>query len=79
MPDDDENTQNNATMVAVAQNLVAAVNNLNNTVSATFPNWVTVPTSSSDSGVAGQTAYDTSYFYWCISSNSWLRTTGTTF
>lgn len=76
MADED---QGNSTLVAVGQQLVNAVANLNNTVSATFPNWVSVPATATATGVAGQVAYDTSHFYWCTSANSWLRVTGTSF
>lgn len=34
----------------------------------------TVPVTSSSNGVAGSFAYDSSYFYVCVSSNIWLRT-----
>lgn len=82
----DDNTQvqadaatANAEALSRMGDLVVAVNTLNNTVAATFPNFVTVPANSTASGVAGQVAYDNTHFYWCASSNSWLRVTGSTF
>jgi hypothetical protein len=36
-------------------------------------NWVSVPSSSSASGTAGDEAYDSNYLYVCVSSNSWMR------
>lgn len=62
-------------MVSIAQNLVIAVNNLSNVVSATFPNWVTAPANSTASGVAGQVAFSgsatvSSYLYVCLTSGA---------
>lgn len=37
------------------------------------PNMIDAPSSSSDSGIPGQTAYDSSYFYVCVSPNTWKR------
>lgn len=36
--------------------------------------WVTVPASASATGTAGQLAYDSSWLYVCVSSNTWVRT-----
>ncbi len=36
--------------------------------------WVTVPVNASDPGTAGAIAYDTSYLYVCIATNTWKRT-----
>ena len=36
--------------------------------------WVTPPASAASAGVAGQVAYDASYFYVCYGSGQWLRT-----
>lgn len=36
--------------------------------------WVTAPTDSSDTGTAGQIAYDSDYFYVCVATNNWKRT-----
>ena len=35
--------------------------------------WVTPPASAASAGVAGQVAYDASYFYVCYGSGNWLR------
>ena len=43
----------NQGLVVVGQNLVAAVNNLNQTVKATFPGFVAFPANSTASGAAG--------------------------
>lgn len=64
-------------LITVLQNGVVAINELNQTVGQTFPNWVTAPASSTASGVAGQVAYDTTGFYVAVSSNSWLKFSGT--
>lgn len=37
------------------------------------PNMIDAPSSSTDIGIPGQTAYDSSYFYVCIAPNSWKR------
>ena len=36
--------------------------------------WVTPPASAASAGVAGQVAYDASFFYVCYGSGNWLRT-----
>lgn len=81
---DNSNTQT----ISVLQNLVVAVNTLNNTVGQTFPNWVTPPANSTASGVAGQVSYSgsstaTAYLYVCLVSGQagvaqWGRTQLTT-
>jgi hypothetical protein len=38
-----------------------------------YPRYVTAPTTPGDSGVAGQMAYDGTYFYLCYGSNTWWR------
>lgn len=35
--------------------------------------WVAAPATSTSSGVAGQRAYDATYFYICIATNTWRR------
>jgi len=47
----------------------------NTATTGVAPNMVDVPSSSSDTGIPGQTAYDSSYFYVCVSPNSWKRLT----
>ena len=59
--------------LAIGQNSVVALNEIANAIKAAFPAWQAAPSSASSSGVAGQTAYDTSYFYVCVSSNTWKR------
>ena len=66
-------------LVAVGQNVVVALGGLRQAILETFPNFVTVPANSTASGVAGQVAYDSTHFYWCVSSNSWVRVAGSTF
>lgn len=39
------------------------------------PNMISAPSSSTDAGIPGQTAYDSSYFYVCVEPNSWKRLT----
>lgn len=36
-------------------------------------NWKTPPTSPTDPGRAGDVAYDATYFYFCLSANTWVR------
>lgn len=66
-----DNTQN----VVIGQNIVVAINTLNNTINTRFPNWVTAPANSTASGVSGQVAFSgsattSSYFYLCLTSGS---------
>lgn len=35
--------------------------------------WVSAPANASSSGTAGQRAYDSSYLYICIATNTWRR------
>lgn len=64
---------NLTTLVSNLQNITKAINNLEQTIGSKFPDWVTVPASSSSSGTAGQIAYDSSYLYICVSSSLWRR------
>ncbi len=72
MSDDVTNQdQGSSPLVTVGQNVVVALNGLNNTINSKFPGWVTAPVNSTASGVAGQVAYSgdgntTSYFYICL-------------
>lgn len=73
--DRDWRDNNNTQMVTIGQNLVVAVNTLNNTINTRFPNWVTPPANSTASGVAGQVAYSgsastTAYLFVCLTSGS---------
>jgi hypothetical protein len=36
--------------------------------------WSSVPASATASGTAGQTSYDSSYYYVCVATNTWVRT-----
>ena len=36
--------------------------------------WVTAPATATSSGTAGQIAYDSNYFYVCVSTDVWRRT-----
>lgn len=45
----------------------------NTATTGVAPNMIAAPTSSSDAGIPGQTAYDSSYFYVCTEPNSWKR------
>ena len=40
---------------------------------ASYISTTTVPSSSSAAGVAGQIAYNSSYIYLCIATNTWIR------
>jgi hypothetical protein len=53
-------------------NIVAALQSLGLVGSAT--EWVSVPASASASGTTGQKAFDGSYLYVCVSTNTWVRT-----
>lgn len=37
--------------------------------------WVTTPTTKTSTGTAGQIAYDANYYYICVATNQWVRTT----
>lgn len=39
------------------------------------PHLTTVPADASDSGEAGDIAYDATHFYACIGTDTWVRTT----
>ena len=45
----------------------------NTSATGTAPNMVSAPVTSSSSGISGQIAFDSSYFYVCISPNTWKR------
>jgi len=45
----------------------------NTSATGTAPNMVSAPATSSSSGISGQTAFDSSYFYVCVSPNTWKR------
>lgn len=61
---------------ATARNLETATATVPGVVTApatSVPGVVTVPASASATGVAGQIAYDASYVYICVSTNTWKR------
>lgn len=39
---------------------------------STIEEWVAPPTSSSDTGTKGQSAYDGTYFYKCVDTDTWV-------
>lgn len=47
-------------------------------LSITAPDIVTVPATASSTGSAGQIAFDSSYLYVCVATDTWLRTAITT-
>lgn len=66
-------------VVTTGRNILNAINSLNTTIGQTFPQFVAAPPTASSAGVAGQVAYDTGFFYVCVSSNTWKRTALSTF
>lgn len=91
MPDEGRDWRdngNNTQTVTIGQNIVVAINTLNNTINTRFPNWVTPPANCTASGVAGQVAYSgsastTAYIFVCLTGGStgnarWGRTILTT-
>lgn len=66
-------------ILASLQQAVQAINALNQTINNKFPDWVDAPATAASSGVAGQVAYDATNFYVCVASNTWVRTTLSTF
>jgi hypothetical protein len=42
-------------------------------IDGTMATWVSVPSSASDTGAAGQMAYDGSYIYVCTATDTWVR------
>lgn len=69
---------NNTQMASIGQLVVQNLGLIAQAITATFPNFVTVPANSTASGVAGQVAFNSTGFFWCYASNSWARATGTT-
>lgn len=45
----------------------------NTSATGIAPNMIAAPSTSTSSGIPGQTAYNSSYFYVCVSPNSWKR------
>jgi hypothetical protein len=59
--------------VVGATTVQAAINTLKTEVDGK-PSLVAVPASATSAGTAGQIAYDDSYLYVCVATNTWLRT-----
>lgn len=63
-----------AMMSAIAnRKSVEAASAISDAASASKATLVTAPATAASSGTAGQIAYDSSYFYVCISANTWKR------
>ncbi len=73
-----ENDNNNTQLASIGQLIVQNLGLIQQAITSTFPNFVTVPANSTASGVPGQVAYNATGFFWCYASNSWARATGTT-
>jgi hypothetical protein len=67
--------QINQSILSIAQAQNATAQAIRNS----FGQFVAVPGGSSASGVAGNMAYDGTHLYLCVSSNSWIKFTGSTF
>lgn len=67
------------TVQTTGQNTNESLRLLTAAINSKFPNWVAVPASASASGVAGQVAYQSGFFYICVSSNVWQRVAIATF
>jgi len=65
---------NPTVIITVLQNIVKAINGLEQTTGAQqiIP-FVDVPASDAAAGVAGNMAYDGSFFYVCTATNTWKR------
>ena len=53
------------------QNIAQILSGLVGNLKGNF--WVAAPVHNTSTGIAGQIAYDSGFFYVCISSNSWAR------
>ena len=62
-----------AGVIQTQQQGVQALWAIQQAIKGAFPNWVTVPATASSAGTAGQVAYDSTHFYVCIASSSWVR------
>ena len=62
----------NLNFKSLAQGLNIALTNGTSEVTVAF-SWAAVPATPTSSGTAGQMAYDSEYFYVCISANLWRR------
>lgn len=61
----------------IKNNFVVAKSEISNIQSIldTTPTWTSVPTTASDTGIAGQLARDNTHLYICIATNTWVRAT----
>jgi len=55
-----------------------ALTSLDSRITAIESRSVAVPATATSTGVVGQTAYSTTYFYVCVATNQWRRTPLTT-
>lgn len=62
-----------STLVTTLQQIVRAIAANTAAINSKFPNWVTAPVTTNDPGTAGQVAYDGTYFYVCVATNTWGR------
>lgn len=53
--------------------LTKAINRMTQQVAASFPQYVSPPATTADPGIAGQVAYDGTYFYICVANATWGR------
>lgn len=69
-----EMKMNPAVIITVLQNVVKAINGLEQTTGQQqiIP-FVAAPATATSAGVAGNMAYDSSYFYICTATNTWKR------
>lgn len=68
-----------AGVITVLQQIVVNQSALIAAINSKFPNWVAVPATAVDTGVAGQVAYESGWFYVCVASNTWERVAIATF
>lgn len=65
-------------IITIGQNLVVAINNLNETMSGAFSRFVSVPANTTSSGTFGDMAISTSALFVAYQANHWLKFNGTT-
>lgn len=66
-------------ILSAMQNGVKAVSGLSKVIDGKFPDWVDAPATATSTGTPGQVAYDATHFYVCVATNTWVRTTLSTF
>lgn len=68
------------TLQNIALNNAVLLDNLKTAIdSVGIVQFVTPPTTSASTGVAGQMAYDATHLFLCVGPSSWIRFTGSTF